>query len=363
MTHRLPAPCASNWTPSRTASARDPASGCWSPVARIRGSPATSAPVSHSTPEDGCGRPSTACISETARRGCCCPRARGCHQPTDLRTQAATSCSVASSCTGVAHIGLTGSGTQLVQPAYSGMRRSRSGSASGLTCTTSTVSRCLGRKSSRSAAHRLGGPDMQRRNIFQPFRPVDFHGGNDFRACPQHDLVLGAVGCRSGEQVAVFGPDALRVAVGDGREEQEMRRVEREPLLVNPALAQQHGLSAVEHRVHRRAPLLERGLGQRLRGHPARAARASMRARTSGRRNGGTVFGGCLRGGSEASSRVVVAVTSATAVSNASALAAVGRVTPLTLRTYWRAAASISSAVAAGSRPRSSVMFRHIRPR
>ena len=57
----------------------------------------------------------------------------------------------------------------------------------------------------------------------------------------------------------------------------------------------------------------------------------------------------------------MVAVTSATAASKASTLAAVGRVMPLTLRTYWRAAASISSAVAAGSRPRSSVMFRHMK--
>src|SRR6185295_8210390 len=113
---------------------------------------------------------------------------------------------------------------------------------------------------------------------------------------------------------------------------------------------QQHRLAAVEHRVHGRTPLLER----------RRAHFAARRARTSGRRNGGTVLGGCLRGGSAASSRVVVAVTSATAASKASALAAVGRVMPLTLRTYWREAASISSAVAEGSRPRSSVMFRHM---
>jgi hypothetical protein len=32
------------------------------------------------------------------------------------------------------------------------------------------------------------------------------------------------------------------------------------------------------------------------------------------------------------------------------------------LRTYWRAAASISSSVAWGSRPRRVVMFRHTRP-
>src|SRR5687768_6121276 len=48
------------------------------------------------------------------------------------------------------------------------------------------------------------------------------------------------------------------------------------------------------------------------------------------------------------------------AASNASATAAGGFWSPLTLRTYWRAAASISSAVAGGSRPRSSVMLRHM---
>ena len=37
-----------------------------------------------------------------------------------------------------------------------------------------------------------------------------------------------------------------------------------------------------------------------------------------------------------------------------------GFVAPLTLRTYWRAAASISSAVAGGWRPRSTVMLRHM---
>ena len=85
-----------------------------------------------------------------------------------------------------------------------------------------------------------------------------------------------------------------------------------------------------------------------------------MRACTSGRRSGGTVLGGWRRAGSAAKRRVVVAVTSATAVSKASTLASVGRVMPLTLRTYWRAAASISTAVAGGSSPRSSVMFRHM---
>lgn len=54
------------------------------------------------------------------------------------------------------------------------------------------------------------------------------------------------------------------------------------------------------------------------------------------------------------------AATSATAASNAALFASEGRVIPLTLRTYWRAAASISTAVAGGCRPRSSVMFRHM---
>lgn len=56
----------------------------------------------------------------------------------------------------------------------------------------------------------------------------------------------------------------------------------------------------------------------------------------------------------------MVAVTSATAVSNASTFGPDGRVMPLTLRTYWRAAASTSSSVAAGSKPRNSVMFLHM---
>lgn len=76
--------------------------------------------------------------------------------------------------------------------------------------------------------------------------------------------------------------------------------------------------------------------------------------------NGGTVFGGCRRGGRASSNRVVVAVTSATAASNASAVAADGCVMPLTLRTYWRAAAAISTGVAGGCSPRSSVMLRHM---
>ena len=48
------------------------------------------------------------------------------------------------------------------------------------------------------------------------------------------------------------------------------------------------------------------------------------------------------------------------ASSMAAATSAFGLATPVTLRTNWRAAASISSRVAGGSSPRSSVMFRHM---
>jgi len=52
--------------------------------------------------------------------------------------------------------------------------------------------------------------------------------------------------------------------------------------------------------------------------------------------------------------------TSATARSNAASLALDGWVDPLTLRTYWSAAASTSSGVAAGSKLWSTLMFLHI---
>src|SRR5690606_34156798 len=109
------------------------------------------------------------------------------------------------------------------------------------------------------------------------------------------------------------------------------------------ALAQQHGLAAVEQTVDRRTPLLEPGRPLETRRHQFRGVGvrgvevrvwAATRARTSGRRSGGTVLGGCRRGVRSASSRVVVAATSATAVSNTSTLAPAGRVIPLTLRTY-----------------------------
>src|SRR5215211_4136974 len=95
---------------------------------------------------------------------------------------------------------------------------------------------------------------------------------------------------------------------------------------------------------------------------PASPQPPAMRAWTSGRRRGGSALGGWRRGGRPDSTSAVARVTVATACSNAASVAGVGRVTPLTLRTYWRAAASISSVVAGGSRPRRVVMLRHMPP-
>src|SRR5262245_23538065 len=54
---------------------------------------------------------------------------------------------------------------------------------------------------------------------------------------------------------------------------------------------------------------------------------------------------------------------SSAAASSVAASSGFGFVMPETFRTNWREAASISSRVAGGSRPRSSVMFRHMRAR
>jgi hypothetical protein len=56
----------------------------------------------------------------------------------------------------------------------------------------------------------------------------------------------------------------------------------------------------------------------------------------------------------------VAAATARTACSNTGSAGAEGARIPLTLRTYCLAAASISVSVATGSRPRSTVMFRHM---
>jgi len=78
------------------------------------------------------------------------------------------------------------------------------------------------------------------------------------------------------------------------------------------------------------------------------------------RRNGGSVGGGCRRGGNAAINPTVAAVTWRTASSKTSSVRSVTAWMPLTFRTYWRAAASISSAVTGGSNPRSVVMFLHM---
>src|SRR4051794_16954133 len=77
-------------------------------------------------------------------------------------------------------------------------------------------------------------------------------------------------------------------------------------------------------------------------------------------RIGGSLGGGCRRAGSSASNVVVAAATAAMASSKIASAPTGGFVAPLTLRTYWRAAASISSAVAGGCSPRRIVMLRHM---
>jgi hypothetical protein len=62
-----------------------------------------------------------------------------------------------------------------------------------------------------------------------------------------------------------------------------------------------------------------------------------------------------------ASRRVEASVTASTARWKASALAWEGLVDPLIFRTYWTAAARISSSVAAGSKLWRVRMFRHMR--
>ena len=78
------------------------------------------------------------------------------------------------------------------------------------------------------------------------------------------------------------------------------------------------------------------------------------------RRMGGSLRGGNLRGGRAVSTWAVAALILTTASSKAASVAAEVFCTPLTLRTYWRAAASISSGVAGGSKPLRMVMLRHM---
>ena len=75
---------------------------------------------------------------------------------------------------------------------------------------------------------------------------------------------------------------------------------------------------------------------------------------------GGNTGGGWRRGGNCSRRSAVASATRRIARSSAGSVAGEGAWTPLTLRTYWRAAASISVGVAGGSRPRSVVMLRHM---
>lgn len=78
------------------------------------------------------------------------------------------------------------------------------------------------------------------------------------------------------------------------------------------------------------------------------------------RRSGGSDLGATFLGGNSANNSVVAVVMMATARSKAASVESDSFCTPLTFRTNWRAAASISSAVAMGSSPRNVVMFRHM---
>jgi hypothetical protein len=103
-------------------------------------------------------------------------------------------------------------------------------------------------------------------------------------------------------------------------------------------------------------------MGNRLRARSSLGCVSSpgQPGRAASRRRGGRVGGGCRRGGNWAKSSVVASCTRRTARSTASSVRGEGDWTPLTLRTYWRAAASISWGVASGSSPRRVVMFRHM---
>lgn len=154
--------------------------------------------------------------------------------------------------------------------------------------------------------YRFGSPDMQVQNVVQPLRPVDRHRGNNFRRSPHQYLLGCTVGGGPDQQIPMLRPDPLRVAMRDRREQQKLVGRHLESLLADASFAQQYGLAAVQQRVHRRAPLFER---ERHRGPTS-----TSRATASRRRCGGALC-----------DRMVTA-----------------------------------SAVAAGCRPRSSVMFLHI---
>ncbi len=134
------------------------------------------------------------------------------------------------------------------------------------------------------SAHRRRGPDVQVLYRREALGPVNRQCSNNFRGGPDHEPLLGAVGGRGVDQVPMFGPDPVGVAVRDRREQQELLGRHLEPLFADAALAQQDGLATVQQGVYRRAPLLECECHS--------ASLAAIRATTSGRRNGGTDLGG-----------------------------------------------------------------------
>ncbi len=74
-------------------------------------------------------------------------------------------------------------------------------------------------------ADRLCGPDVQRRNLVEPLRPVDLNGGNDFRARPQHERssVLSAAAASSRSRCSGRTRSAwLCATVGKNRKREEV---------------------------------------------------------------------------------------------------------------------------------------------
>ncbi len=62
---------------------------------------------------------------------------------------------------------------------------------------------------------------MQGGDLVKALGLVNLDGGNDFGARTDNERIIGAVGCRCIEQVTMFGPHPLGVAVRDGRKQQE----------------------------------------------------------------------------------------------------------------------------------------------
>ena len=93
-----------------------------------------------------------------------------------------------------------------------------------LACTTSTVSRCPGRKPSRSARTDASVQMCSAAICSSRSGWVDLTGGNHCGARMQHNGLLGAVGDRGIEQILVLGAHSLGVAMDDGRKQREARR-------------------------------------------------------------------------------------------------------------------------------------------